>query len=288
MVDDHPTHINIPPRDAPVVSPIETERGTPDTDYDRPISPLHMPPGQIDGLDALKANEYMNMRRGSGQSSLLQLRIPGMVSPADVAFSAIHHLPYPVIVLNGFKTVVLANKATARLLSADDSEKEASEDVPPAEQYRGQTLAQLGIDMAKDHKPVWVTWDTFLDGLGDEINVHADAQETVTSEYEGGVTPTAERTSPQGRTANVEKKTSMVHDAVVEVVITAGLITASTFAGRTAKEMADRRKYFFNILLHAQSGIIRLLKDHYLICVRTWFKTTIECLVRRPALLCMG
>ncbi|RAL60488.1 hypothetical protein DID88_000263 [Monilinia fructigena] len=35
----------------------------------------------------------------------------------------------------------------------------------------------------------------------------------------------------------------MVHDAVVEVVITAGLLTASTFAGRTAKHMAGRHSY---------------------------------------------
>ncbi|KAF7919731.1 hypothetical protein BELL_1229g00010 [Botrytis elliptica] len=240
-VDNHPTHIDLPP---PLVSPNETAKGTPVSDYERPMSPLHMPPGQIDGLDALKAQEYMNGRRGSGQSSNLHLHIPGMVSPADVAFSAMHYLPYPVIVLNGSKTVVLANEASARLLSVNDGESEAEEDQQPAERYKGQTLAQLGVDMMSDLKPVWVTWDLFLDSLGDEINVHANAQETVSSECEGDVTPTAERADPQNRFAtNAEKKTSMVHDAVVEVVITAGSITASTFAGRTAKKMADRHSY---------------------------------------------
>lgn len=248
-VDDHPTHIDLPPRDAPVVSPNETERGTPETDYDRSESPLHMPPGQIDGLDALKANEYMNGRRGSDQSSNLHLQIPGTVSPADIAFSAMHYLPYPVVVLNSSKTVVLANEATARLLSADEDENEANEDILPAERYKGQNLNQLGIDMMKDLQPVWVTWDTFLDNLGDEINVHANAQETVTLEYEGDVTPTAERIEPHSRTQDVEKKTSVVHDAVVEVIITAGLISASTFAGRTAKKMAHRRKYSLDVLL---------------------------------------
>lgn len=212
------------------------------------MSPLHMPPGQIDGLDALKAQEYMNGRRGSGQSSNLHLHIPGMVSPADVAFSAMHYLPYPVIVLNSSKTVVLANEASARLLSVNDGESEAEEDQQPAERYKGQTLAQLGVDMMSDLKPVWVTWDLFLDSLSNEINVHCNAQESVSSECEGDVTPTAERADPQNRFAtNAEKKTSMVHDAVVEVVITAGSITASTFAGRTAKKMADRRKYSCDI-----------------------------------------
>ncbi|KAF7911357.1 uncharacterized protein EAF01_002864 [Botrytis porri] len=240
-VDKRPTHIKLPP---PQVSPNETENGTPNSDYERPISPLHMPPGQIDGLDALKAQEYMNGRRGSSQSSNLHLHIPGMVSPADVAFSAMHYLPYPVLVLNGSKTVVLANEATARLLSVNDGEIEAEDDQQPAERYKGQTLAQLGIDMMSDLKPVWVTWELFLDSLGDEINVHANAQETVSSECEGDVTPTAERADPQNRfAANAEKKTSTVHDAVVEVVITAGSITASTFAGRTAKKMADRHSY---------------------------------------------
>ncbi|KAK6612702.1 histidine kinase hhk6p [Botrytis cinerea] len=224
-VDNHPTHIDLPPS---LVSPNETQKGTPVSDYERPMSPLHMPPGQIDGLDALKAQEYMNGRRGS-------------------AFSAMHYLPYPAIVLNGSKTVVLANEATARLLSVNDGEieeEEEEEDQQPAERYKGQTLAQLGIDMMSDLKPVWVTWDMFLDSLGDEINVHANAQEMVSSECEGDVTPTAERADPQNRfTMDAEKKTSMVHDAVVEVVITAGSITASTFAGRTAKKMADRHSY---------------------------------------------
>ncbi|KAB8304182.1 hypothetical protein EYC80_003601 [Monilinia laxa] len=243
-VDKHPAHIELPLRDAQMVSPNETEIGTPEAEYDRPVSPLHMSPGQIDGLDALKAQEYMNGRRGSSESSILHLRIPGMVSPADVAFSAMHYLPYPVIVLNDSKTVVLANEATARLLSADDDENEANGgNLQPAERYKGQTLAELGIDMIKDLRPVWVTWDSFLDSLSDEINIHTDSQDTVTSEYGGEVTPTAERTETQSGIGNIEKKASMVHDAVVEVVVTAGLHTASTFAGRTAKHMAGRHSY---------------------------------------------
>ncbi|RAL60487.1 hypothetical protein DID88_000262 [Monilinia fructigena] len=76
-VDKHPTHIELPLRDAQMVSPNETEIGTPEAEYDRPVSPLHMSPGQIDGLDALKAQEYMNRRRGSSEGSILHLRIPG-------------------------------------------------------------------------------------------------------------------------------------------------------------------------------------------------------------------
>ncbi|QSZ37462.1 hypothetical protein DSL72_008560 [Monilinia vaccinii-corymbosi] len=243
-VDKHPTNIDLPRRDAPVVSPTETKRGTPEAEYDRPIPPLHMSPGQIDGLDALKAQEYMNGRRGSSEGSMLHLQIPGMVSSADIAFSAMHYLPYPVIVLNDLKTVVLANEATARLLSADDDEHEArGENLQAAERYKGQTLAQLGIDVLKDLKPVWVTWDTFLDGLSNEVNIHTDSQETETSEDGGDVTPTPERTGSHNRATSIGKKESMIHDAVVEVVITSGLLTASTFAGRTAKKMAGSHSF---------------------------------------------
>ncbi|APA09557.1 hypothetical protein sscle_05g043270 [Sclerotinia sclerotiorum 1980 UF-70] len=269
-VDKHPTYIDLPP--APhnaVVSPNETERGTPNSEYDRPISPLHMPPGEIDGLDALKAQEYMSGRRGSGQSSNLHIHIPGMVSPADVAFSAMHYLPYPCVVLNGSKTVILANEATARLLSADGDESEENEDAQCVEQYKGQTLSQLGIDMVKDFKPVWVTWDTFLDSLGEEINVHANAQETVSSEYEGDVTPTAERTEPSSRITNPERKASVVHDAVVEVIITSGLITASSFAGRTAKKMSDRHSYAKMII-----SIFEIENEKYYMLTFTSTETT--------------
>ncbi|KAI9648014.1 hypothetical protein NHQ30_002642 [Ciborinia camelliae] len=267
-VGEYPTYIDLPPhRYAPVVSPNETQRGTPEADYDRPISPLHMPPGQIDGLDSLESNDYMSGRRGSGQSSILHLEIQPKISAADVAFSAMHYLPYPVIVLDSSKTVVLANEATARLLGADDGETDANvDDVQPAEKYKGQTLPQLGIDMVKDLTPVWVTWDMFLDGLGNEINVHVNVQETATPDHEGDVTPTAERTESQ---SGIPKKTSMVHDAVVEVIITAGLINASTFAGRTAKKMEDKHSYAKMII-----SIFEIEEEKYFMLTFTSTATT--------------
>ncbi|KAF4635155.1 hypothetical protein G7Y89_g2948 [Cudoniella acicularis] len=138
--------------------------------------------------------------------------------------------PYPLIVLNAYKTTVLANVAMGRLLGIEDGVEETISDDGngPLERLRGQTLNELGIDMLQDGRPVWVTWESFLDGLAGELGSHMeDNTYHQSSEYdECDVTPTAERAEPLSRRPSLTK-TSTVHDAVVEVVITQSFTVSS-------------------------------------------------------------
>lgn len=200
-----------------------------DGEYVRPVSPLHMPPGQIDGLDALKSENLTKQRgqspnrRNSGANSPLHLDIPGCPSPADLALSAMQYLPYPLMVLNGLKTLAIANEAMRRLLGIeeDDGDDISNDGISEMEKLKGQTLSQLGIDLVQDGRPVWVTWETFLEKLADDAGSHKEnaTGRHTPEDHEGDVTPTAERTEIfLDRAYN--KPNSMVHDSVVEVVIT--------------------------------------------------------------------
>ena len=233
------------------VSPTFSNRGE-DDDHVRPMSPLHMPPGQIDGLDALKSENHLQHRgqsphrRDPATSSLLHLNIPRCPSPADIALSAMQYLPYPLIVLNGLKTLAMANVAMGRLLGIeeDDGDKLSADGMSEMEKLKGQTLSQLGIDMLQDGRPVWVTWESFLDSLAENIGSHAeDAARQHASEYgEGDVTPTAERIEPFHTHPNSNKSNAMVHDSVVEVVLTqAGL--AATPLARSQKAVNGKHTF---------------------------------------------
>jgi PAS domain-containing protein len=221
------------------VSPNSSNHGE-DDEYVRPVSPLHMPPGQIDGLDALKSESHLQQRgqsphrRDYATSSLLHQNIPRCLSPADIALSAMQYLPYLLIVLNGLKTLAMANKAMGRLLGIEEDDRDdlSNDGISEMEKLKGQTLSQLEIDMLQDGRPVWVTWEAFLDSLAEDIGSHPeDAARQHASEYgEGGMTPTAERTEPFHTRSNSDKSNSMVHDSVVEVVITQAGLAASSLA----------------------------------------------------------
>lgn len=221
-------------------------------EYDRPLSPLHMPPGQIDGLDALKTDSHSKLRgqsphrRDSGTSSLLHLNIPRYPSPADVALSAMQYLPYPLLVLNGLKTLVMANEAMGRLLGIEDDEGDDMSDdgISAMEKLKGQTLSQLGIDMLQEGRPVWVSWEAFLNNLAEDANMKPDASagHYASENGEGDVTPTAERAELFHTRSSSSKGDMMVHDAVVEVVITQGGISASALA-RPGKHMAGKQAF---------------------------------------------
>jgi hypothetical protein len=191
-------------------------------------------------LENLQADIFMKdrgqspARRGSGNSSLLHLDIPKFPTVAELAMSAMQYLPYPLLVLNGLKTLVMANEAMGRLLGIEDHNEDAtSEDgVSGVDRLRGQTLGQLGIDMLQDGRPVWVTWDSFLDSLADDLGTHMnDGLHQHESDFsEGDVTPTAERAEPSNRWSSTSKNRSTVHDAVVEVVISYENISPACFA----------------------------------------------------------
>ncbi|KAN0093826.1 hypothetical protein V8E51_017010 [Hyaloscypha variabilis] len=182
----------------------------------------------------MKGRGQSPARRGSGNSSLLHLDIPKFPTVAELAMSAMQYLPYPLLVLNGLKTLVMANEAMGRLLGIEDHDEDVtSEDgVSGVDRLRGQTLGQLGIDMLQDGRPVWVTWDSFLDSLADDLGTHMnDGLHQHESDFsEGDVTPTAERAEPSSRWSSTSKNRSTIHDAVVEVVISYENISPACFA----------------------------------------------------------
>ncbi|KAL3423432.1 hsp90-like protein [Phlyctema vagabunda] len=230
-------------------------------DNDRPVSPLQMPPGQIDGLESLKAAGQFNNNGqsprsgGSDRNNHLHIDLPGLTSPADVALTAMQYLPMPLLVLNGLKTVVLANEAMGRLLGLEDGEGDSSSDdgLSAVDRLQGQTLSQIGIDLLQENRLVWVTWESFLDGLADDMGSRREY--TPSSEHyaaeggEGEVTPTAEKSEPLSRRPSTSRSKSTVHDAVVEVVITNINLPASALAGRKAKPIPADSHVFAKMII---------------------------------------
>ncbi|KAI1772086.1 hypothetical protein F4818DRAFT_427597 [Hypoxylon cercidicola] len=101
----------------------------------------------------------------SASTSPLRLTMP-FISPGQLAFSAMQFLPVPLLVLNNLKTVVLANEAMGKMLGmVGDSPQPTEDPAVISDSLRGQTLSQIGIDMIQDGRPVWVTWEAFLDEL---------------------------------------------------------------------------------------------------------------------------
>ncbi|XMA18471.1 hypothetical protein WAI453_011262 [Rhynchosporium graminicola] len=196
-----------------------------DGDHTSIVSPLQMSTGQIDGLESLKADTYDKGRgqsptRRLSSSNLLHLNISQGPSPADLAMLALQYLPYPVMVLNNHKTLVMANDAMGRLLGMDDDDGDTASDdgMSITDKLKGQTLNQLGIDMLQDGRPVWVTWDSFLNSIAEDVGQHVvrDWHSTPSEAGEGDVTPTAARAGP---IFGFSKPRAVVHDAVVEVVV---------------------------------------------------------------------
>jgi len=137
--------------------------------------------------------------------------------------AALQYLPYPIMVLNNMKTLVMANDAMGRLLGIEDQDGDVASDdgMSVSDKLKGQTLNQLGIDMLQDGRPVWVTWDSFLNSIAEDIGQQLveDMDGSHSEAGEGDATPTAERLEPTIAHANSHKDRSTVHDAVVEVII---------------------------------------------------------------------
>ncbi|KAL7793230.1 hypothetical protein V8C37DRAFT_107224 [Trichoderma ceciliae] len=171
----------------------------------------------------------------SKSQSPFRLSMPS-ISPGQVAFSAMQYLPVPVIILNNLKTVVLANEAMGRMLgiiSDDLSDEDASSTM---DKLRGQTLSQVGIDMIQDGRPIWVTWEAFLDTLVAEVGVRppaSDQQRRPSHTGGGDATPTATAALSQV-TCNEQAKPieRPTQDATVEVIITRKDIAKTTFHSR--------------------------------------------------------
>ena len=204
------------------------------------MTPLSKTPGQVDGLEFSRRKSFAS---GSRKSPYLgDLRIPGLATPAEIALSALQYLPYPLMVLNSLKTLVLANDAMGKLLGMDrdGADSDSDSDGKGLDTLKGQTLSQLGIDLLQDMKPVWVNWDSFLESLTNDNRVPLNGPLTPDSEAStGDATPTVD----QKDAPNVKSgpnKTSTVHDAVFEVVITAGDMSRSSFADRKFNLVAPK------------------------------------------------
>lgn len=207
-----------------------------------------------------------NVGRSESQSPF-RLTMPSL-SPGQLAFSAMQYLPVPVIILNDLKTVVLANEAMGRmmgLVTDDSSDEDAATAV---ERLRGQSLSQVGIDMLQDGRPLWVTWESFLESLVQDLGVRPpvhDHRQHPQSAGEstptlGSAPPLDRRQSPSGRSGQ---------DATIEVVISRRDLSKTTFDSRykskeseyqsfakmivTVWEVEDKQTYFTLTFTNTQS-----------------------------------
>lgn len=152
----------------------------------------------------------------SPSQSPFRLNMPS-ISPGQLAFTALQYLPVPTLVLNHLKTVVLANEAMGRLLGISNENLEEDDPLTTIDKLRGQTLSQVGIDMLQDGRPVWVTWESFLDTLVHELGVRAPAKDYRQFQSLDDATPTASALpSPSQHPTSSPRRTQ---DAVVEVVV---------------------------------------------------------------------
>ncbi|KAI0020075.1 hypothetical protein F4780DRAFT_387090 [Xylariomycetidae sp. FL0641] len=159
----------------------------------------------------------MSPRRSASASPF---RLPmSMLSPGQLAFSTMQFLPVPLLVLNNLKTVVLANEAMGRMLGLVDDSPDCQEDGNTiTDRLRGQTLSQIGVDMVQNGKPVWVSWEPFLDGLVDEMGARQAISPPLsdTGKHIGEATPTPDG---HGHKSAGEFKGKIASDSAVDVVV---------------------------------------------------------------------
>lgn len=159
----------------------------------------------------------------------LHIDIPQLPMAADIALAAMQYLPTPVIVLSSLKTVLMANEAMGRLLGLRDVADGASvADLSTTSILKGKSLSQIGVDMVSDGAEVWVSWEKFLDNLAVGIPKDANLNRTPTglvtiSSGETTPTPAQENAAyvegTQGGESESEQDKTVVHDTIVDVVV---------------------------------------------------------------------
>ncbi|KAK5658801.1 hypothetical protein OQA88_1613 [Cercophora sp. LCS_1] len=158
----------------------------------------------------------------SQSASPLRLEMP-FITPGQVAFSTLQFLPVPLLVLDGLKTVVLANEAMGRLLALDyDVSREPDGMLPVMEQLRGKSLSQVGIDLIQGGAPVWVDWEQFFDQVVVEAGVGRRAEPAG---------PIVNQKTPTS-TSRAEDGDVSPSNTVVEVVISKRDISRTTYDSR--------------------------------------------------------
>lgn len=141
------------------------------------------------------------------------------ITPGQLAFSALHFLPVPVLVLNNLKTVVLANEAMGRLMGMPADSNDGDDLAHGVGNLTGQSLSQVGIDMLQNGRPVFIAWETFLDSIAEEMGTQPASFQRPNSQgnHSGGdMTPIAESS---GETGGDNKIPGHSPQAAVEVVI---------------------------------------------------------------------
>src|SRR5207249_2563628 len=91
---------------------------------------------------------------------------------------------------------------------------DGEETISVLEKLRGQTLAQVGIDMLQDGKPVWMPkWESFLDSVAMDVGagtMEDDSRDLDT--VDGDATPTSK---PPEKTAMHHPSPNVLVDVVV-------------------------------------------------------------------------
>ncbi|POR37491.1 Hybrid signal transduction histidine kinase J [Tolypocladium paradoxum] len=207
----------------------------------------------------------------SQSQSPFRLAMPS-ISPGQLAFSAMQYLPVPILVLNNLKTVVLANEAMGRMMGIITDDTDQDDATATIERLRGQTLSQVGIDMLQDGRPVWITWESFLDSLVDDVGVRPPVTGTKRRDSHSGAGDATPTIGPLGsserrRSSSEQSK----QDAVLEVVISRKDISKTTFDSRykareseyqafakmivNVWEVEDRQTYFTLTFTNTQSTL---------------------------------
>jgi PAS domain-containing protein len=144
--------------------------------------------------------------------------------------AAMQNLPYPLMVLDNQKTLVMANEALGRLLDIQDYEGATGEETAIVEKLQGKTPSQLGIDVLQDGRPTWITWDGVLDAVAREMDNETESH-TLLEPSEGDTGSPAKYVS---RRLGSRTRTS-IRDTVVEVSISPAAISTSYSEDRGLK-----------------------------------------------------
>lgn len=183
----------------------------------------------------------------SQSRSHLRLPIPAM-TPGQLALSAIQYLPVPVLVLNRLKTVVLANDIMGRMMGLITEATSQVDSVTAVEQLRGKSLSQLGIDMLQDGRPVWITWESFLDGVIGEVGARPPTSNAKRSHSAhagaGDVIPTVDKLPPTFDSATRQTSAGLpFQDAAVEVVISRNDLGKTSLNSRYNVKASDHQAF---------------------------------------------
>jgi PAS domain S-box-containing protein len=175
----------------------------------------------------------------SHSASPFRLTMP-YISPGQLAFSAMQFLPVPLLVLNNFKTVVLANEAMGKLLGLP-FDPGNQPDSCALDQLRGQTLSQVGIDMIQDGRPVWISWDDLFDSLvvdGEEEQEAARRQSVVVKLPDELTTPKAASSETLAISENGTERATVSQpcsNSVIEVVVSTKAYNSTTAPTKNAE-----------------------------------------------------